>query len=94
VTPATSQPALGCPGGTSIGFELDLVSSSGGSPTPIKAAVAFATRGLPGWALPKSGWVEVAHGSADAVVESDGYQVHVTEGPDGSWQVDSGTYCE
>jgi hypothetical protein len=71
-------------------FELDLRSGTGGQPTPEDAA---AHARVPGFALPKSGWQVVSREGGEASLRSDGYQVHVVEGPDKTWQVDSGGRC-
>jgi hypothetical protein len=42
--------------------------------------------------VPKIGWQEVHTGGAEATVQSQGVQLHVIEGPDQTWQVDSGQY--
>ena len=88
---STSGPmhALGpCRQGRS--FELDLRSGTGGQATP-DAAAAHAR--VPGFALPKGGWQVVSTKGAEASLRSDGYQVHAVEGPDKTWQVDSGGRC-
>jgi hypothetical protein len=74
------------------GFALSLASDRGGQSSPVKAAVWFARHGaVPG--IPDAGWKEVSTGKAEATVQSGGVQLHVLEGPDQTWQVDSGQYC-
>jgi hypothetical protein len=89
----TTQPkltALVCHG-LSSHFELSLVSSVGGQPSPVAATEWDATHhAIPGFRLPTSGWQVVSRDSGGDNVRSDGYQVHAVQGPDGSWQVDSG----
>jgi hypothetical protein len=75
-------------------FELDLISSTGGRPTPVAAAEWDASHHVvPGFALPTSGWYVVHRGPASASVRSGSYQVQAVQGPDGTWQVDSGYDC-
>jgi hypothetical protein len=73
-------------------FQLSLISSRNGQATPMAAAVWFATRG--GVAnVPVSGWRPVSQTRGRAVLASGRSTVHVIEGPDGTWQVDSGHNC-
>jgi hypothetical protein len=88
----TPHATLRCQSGGSR-FSLDLVSSTGGSPTPEAAAVATAQRGAGDLRLPVGGWVVVDRSAGSALVRSDDYQLHVTQGTDGTWQVDSGLRC-
>jgi hypothetical protein len=79
------------PSPTCSGFALSLASDRGGQSSPINAAVWFAQHGaVPG--IPKTGWKEVSAGKAEATVQSGGVHLHVIEGPDQTWQVDSGQY--
>lgn len=72
-------------------FGLSLVSDRGGQSSPVTAADWFAQHGsVPG--IPKIGWKEVRAGNAEATVQSEGVRLHVLEGPDQTWQVDSGQY--
>jgi hypothetical protein len=74
------------------GFALSLVSDRGGQPTPVRAAEWFARHGqLSG--IPAGGWRETSRDSGTAVVESGPVKLHVVEGPDRTWQVDSGERC-
>lgn len=92
-TPATAaSPAAAdsCQGGS--GFALSLVSDRGGQPTPVKAAYWFASHGgVP--AIPATGWRRVSRGGTSALVKSGNVTLHVIEGPDRTWQVDSGERC-
>jgi hypothetical protein len=70
---------------------LSLVSDRGGQSSPIKAAVWFAQHGsVPG--IPNAGWKEASTGNAEATVQSGGVHLHVIQGPDETWQVDSVQY--
>jgi hypothetical protein len=79
------------PSPTCSGFALSLASDRGGQSSPINAAVWFAQHGSV-QGIPKTGWKEVSTGKAEATVHSEGLQLHVIEGPDQTWQVDSGQY--
>jgi hypothetical protein len=79
------------PSPTCSGFALSLASDRGGQSSPINAAVWFAQHGSV-QGIPKFGWQEVRTGGAEATVQSEGVQLHVIEGPDQTWQVDSGQY--
>lgn len=92
-TPATrsGSSAASSPTPTCSGFALSLISDRGGQSSPINAAVWFAQHGAtPG--IPDVGWKEVRTGEAEATVGSAGVQLHVIQGPDQTWQVDSGQY--
>lgn len=83
--------ASSAPSPTCSGFALSLVSDRGGQSSPINAAVWFAQHGSV-QGIPEIGWQEVRTGNAEATVQSEGVQLHVIEGPDQTWQVDSGQY--
>jgi len=83
--------ASSSPSPTCSGFALSLASDRGGQSSPIKAAVWFAQHGS-GQGIPKTGWKELSTGKAGATVQSAGVQLHVIQGPDQTWQVDSGQY--
>ncbi len=75
-------------------FALSLRFSTGGAPTPAAAAaIAASRREIPGFRLPRTGWVVVRQGPGNASVRSDRYQVDATQGPDGTWQIDGGYRC-
>jgi hypothetical protein len=87
VTPAATASC-----GSGSGFALSLVSNTGGQPTPVSAAYWFARHGgVPG--IPKTGWRQASHAGKTAEVESGHVTLHVIEGPDDRWQVDSGETC-
>jgi hypothetical protein len=88
VTAATTRPA--CANGSA--FALSLVSDRGGQPTPVAAAVWFAQHGgVAG--VPARGWLEVGRHGRGATVQSGPVVLHVVQGPDRTWQVDSGSWC-
>jgi len=91
---AASTPASGasrvCAGGT--GFALSLVSDRGGQPTPVLAAQWLALHGgVPG--IPHTGWREISRHDGGALVASGPVTLHAIQGPDRTWQVDSGERC-
>jgi hypothetical protein len=74
------------------GFALSLVSDRGGRPSPVAAAEWFAEHGgVPG--VPQSGWQEDGQDESGAEVSSGEVTLHAIQGPDESWQVDSGSTC-
>jgi hypothetical protein len=88
VTAATARPA--CANGSA--FALSLVSDRGGQPTPVAAAAWFARHGgVAG--VPARGWREVGRHGRGATVLSGPIVLHVVQGPDRTWQVDSGNWC-
>jgi hypothetical protein len=79
-------------GSCSRGFELSLASDRGGQATPVAAANWFAAHG--GVAeLPQAGWTPVDSSGGQATLSSGRSTVHVVQGPDQTWQVDSGHNC-
>jgi hypothetical protein len=87
-TEATGRSA--CVSGSA--FELSLVSDRGGQPTPAAAAAWFARHGgVRG--VPARGWREAGRHGRDATVQSGPVTLHVVQGADGTWQVDSGSRC-
>ena len=77
---------------TGSGFALSLVSDVGGQATPVRAAQWFARHGgVPG--IPFAGWRQIRNQGGSAVVVSGPVTLHVVEGPDLTWQVDSGERC-
>lgn len=83
--------AASSPSPTCSAFALSLVSDRGGQSSPIKAAVWFGQHGAT-QGIPDAGWKEVSTGKAEVTVPSGGVHLHVVEGPDHTWQVDSGQY--
>jgi hypothetical protein len=74
------------------GFAVSLVSDRGGRPTPTAAAVWFARHGAVA-GVPFGGWREVSRNGGGRTVESGSFTLHVIQGPDRTWQVDSGSRC-
>jgi hypothetical protein len=79
-----------CAKGT--GFAMSLAPDRHGQRTPVAAAVWFAGHGgVAG--IPHSGWRVTSQNGAAATVESGSVTLHVVQGPDKTWQVDSGQRC-
>ena len=77
---------------TGSAFQLSLASGRGGQPTPAAAAAWFARHGgVPG--IPDAGWRVVSRAARDATLSSGPVTLHATQGPDRTWQVDSGQRC-
>ena len=74
-----------------VGFALSLASDIGGQPTPAAAARWFAAHG--GQDLPTHGWRVVGRDQDGVTLHAASSSVHVAQGSDGTWQVDSGTSC-
>jgi len=73
-------------------FALSLVSDRGGQPNPVAAAAWFARHGgVAG--VPDRGWREAGRHGRGATVRSGPVTLHVVQGPDRTWQVDSGSWC-
>ena len=87
---ATATPSTAPPTPTCDGFALALVSDRGGAPSPIEAVRDFLHGGGVSIPLPTSGWTADPGGST---VRSGTATLHVLQGPDGTWQVDSGQRC-
>jgi hypothetical protein len=88
-TPASATTPA-CASGS--GFALSLVSDRGGQPTPVRAAQWLARHGgVPG--IPGKGWREISRDGRSALVVSGPVTLHVIQGPDRTWQVDSGERC-
>lgn len=89
--PVTATPARSaCPSGSA--FALSLVSDRGGQPAPIAAAAWFARHGgVAG--VPARAWRVAGRHGRGATVRSGPVTLHVVQGPDGTWQVDSGSWC-
>lgn len=88
VSAATARPA--CASGSA--FALSLVSDRKGQPTPVAAAAWFARHGgVAG--VPDRSWREAGRHDHGATVRSGPVTLHVVQGPDRTWQVDSGSWC-
>ena len=91
-TPVPTVHAAGSSCANGSGFALSLVSDRGGQPTPNSAATWFARHGgLTG--IPGKGWRQVSRSGSSVTVESGAVTLHVIQGPDRTWQVDSGNRC-
>src|SRR5450755_1391607 len=91
-TAPVAQVAAGSSCASRSGFELSLVSDRGGQPAPVAAALWFARHGgVPG--IPAAGWRQVSRHGGGATVESGPVTLHVIQGPDRTWLVDSGSRC-
>lgn len=74
------------------GFELSLVSDTGGQASPVAAATWFASHGgVDG--MPSEGWQITGRSYGEATLAAARSRVHAVRGPDGTWQVDSGGTC-
>ena len=101
LTAALLLALAGCGAGTSEraqtrcaqgGFALSLARDSGGQPTPEAAATWFASHGgIP--SLPTQGWRVVDQDKDGVTLRSSASTLHVVQGSDSTWQVDSGTHC-
>ena len=89
--PVIAAPASSaCSSGSA--FALSLVSDRGGQPTPVAAAAWFARHGgVAG--VPVRGWREAGRHGRGATVRSGPVSLHAVQGPDRTWQVDSGSWC-
>ena len=75
-----------------VGFELSLASDTGGQATPVAAATWFAAHGGV-QALPETGWHAIDWNKDGVTLRAGSSSLHVVQGSDGTWQVDSGTHC-
>ena len=88
----TSVAAAQDPFGDCGGFALSLASDRGGQASPVDAAERFAgLEGVPD--VPESGWQEDDQDENGVIVRSGDATLHVIQGPDKTWQVDSGSTC-
>lgn len=90
-TSSTPTPTPTC--STHSGFELSLVSDRGGQRTPVLASEWFARHDESIAHVPRTGWHEDGHDDMGVFTRSGAARLHVIEGPDKTWQVDSGTAC-
>lgn len=68
------------------------MSDRGGRPSPVQASEWFARHG--GVAdVPRSGWHVDGSDEIGVFTRSGSARLHVVQGPDKTWQVDSGTHC-
>ena len=72
-------------------FQLSLAKDTGGQSSPISAAEWFAVHGGVWSDTPTTGW-RVVHATASGTfVQSGSIVLETVQGPDGTWQVESGT---
>jgi len=91
-TNAATSASITQPHSSCAGFSLSLVSDRGGRPSPVAAAEWFAGHGgVAG--VPQSGWRKVGQDEGGVIVGSGDLRLHVIRGSDGTWQVDSGSWC-
>ena len=74
------------------GFALSLASDRGGRATPVAAAAWFAQGGSVA-GVPRRGWKVTSRTGRGAVVSSGSQVLHAVQGPDRTWQIDSGYRC-
>ena len=86
---STSTPTPTC--SSRSGFELSLVSDRGGQRSPVLASEWFATHDQTVATVPRIGWHEDGTDTTGTFTRSGQVRLHVIEGPDKTWQVDSGT---
>ena len=72
-------------------FSLSLVKDTGGETSPIAAAQWFATHGGVWSDIPTTGWSVTGSLGLSTSVQSGSFTLEVLHGPDGTWQVASGT---
>ena len=84
---ATPKP---CTKGTA--FALSLSSDRGGQASPVAAAIRFGRHGGVAGVHPH-GWRMTSRGTREATVTSGSLVLHALQGPDGTWQIDSGYHC-
>lgn len=87
--PTTTGHCSATPGSA---FQLSLASDRGGQATPVLASEWFARHGgVAG--IPQSGWQLDGSNGQGLFTRSGRVRLHVVQGPDKTWQVDSGTKC-
>lgn len=74
-------------------FASSVASDHGGQPTPVAVADMFAAQDAGTFALPKVGWRTVSRTDGGVTLGPGSVFLHATRGPDGMWQVDSGSRC-
>ena len=72
-------------------FALSLAKDSGGETSPITAAEWFAVHGGVWSDVPTTGWHVVGSPGPTTDVRSGSITLQVLQGPDGTWQVESGS---
>ena len=74
------------------GFELALASDLNGQRTPLEAATWFGLHGRVA-GVPRSGWHQISISGHEAELASGSSTLHAIQGPDNTWQIDSGQPC-
>ena len=92
LTATTSAGPAGLPSPCGNSFALSLVSDRNGQATPEAAGRWFVVHGGVGH-LPKSGWTVTEQSDGAATLQSGRSTLHVIQGSDRTWQVDSGHEC-
>jgi hypothetical protein len=72
-------------------FSLSLAKDTGGETSPIAAAQWFAAHGGVWSDIPTTGWSVTGSAGSSTSVQSGSFTLEVLQGPDGTWQVASGT---
>jgi hypothetical protein len=88
-TSSPSASSTACPQHRS--FSLSLAKDTGGETSPIAAAEWFAAHGEVWSDIPTTGWSVSGSAGSSTSVESGSFALEVLHGPDGTWQVASGT---
>jgi hypothetical protein len=81
-----------CASATCPGFSLS-VADHGGQPTPVAAAEWFAAHSTQIASVPGTGWHETGHDDNGVLLRSGDATLHAFQGPDQTWQIDSGRAC-
>ena len=88
--PAAATARSACASGSALA--LSLVSDRGGQPNPV-AAAAWSARHGSVTGVPDRSWREAGRHGHGATVRSGPVTLHIVQGPDRTWQVDSGSWC-
>ena len=72
-------------------FQLSLARDTGGQASPVAAAEWFALHGGVWTDIPATGWRAVHATASGTSVQSGSIVLETVQGPDGTWQVESGT---
>ncbi len=91
MTTSTTPPASPSPCSHSRGFSISLTRDTGGEASPIAAAEWFAVHGAVWSDIPTTGWRVIRIVGPAADVQSGSMTLQAARGPDGTWQVLSGS---
>lgn len=90
---AVGAAAAGCRGAARH-FSLSLVTDRGGAGTATEAAKLFIKRNsVPGFGGPPGAWAVTGRDRTGVTLRSGPVQLHAVQGPDRTWQIDSGQRC-